>query len=1171
MNKRAQALGLFSVMVSGLAVLIGSSALSATTPPKLSSELPRTAASAAETYIIRYIEPPLAQYDGGVQNLAAIPRRTGADGKGRLDVHSVEATAYIAHIQNLQSNRVTAMQNLLGHPIPVRIQMQHALNAVVADLTAEEVKQVRRMEGVDAIERDSYVPLATDSGPGFIGAATVWWGANAGQDTMFASSFDDDIGTGGQGVVIGDIDTGYNSASPSFAATDDRGYTIQNPLGTGHFLGHCSLATSASAPCNDKVIGRYDEISLITTPLPAMAAYTVEDTDGHGSHTASTSGGNARTATIRDYTTRISGVAPHANLVIYRACDANGCKQSVTSASVNQAIADGVVDVLTYSISGGSDVWNDSTSQAFLSAVATGIFVAAAGGNTTPTVPNPLPGTVDHLEPWVLTVAASTHQNKAQGGRMSVTGPGTPPANTQNLTLTEASGTAYTHFSATIPGTTPLILSPNFHANDTMGTDGCSAYPAGRFAGGIALLSRGSCCFKMKVRNAVTAGAVAVVIANNRPENSLSLTISASTADCAVAGNITTPVFSSTQSDGIALQTFLTTAVGATAQIPYHYERTPTQPDTLASFSLLGPGEVNVIKPEVQAPGVSILAAVARNGGDATRVDFLNGTSMATPHAAGAAALIIAAHPFWAPMEVKSALMMTAKESGLTKVDGMALSDAFDRGAGRIQVDLANKTGLVMPETNFLAYKFGADMKTLNMPSIQDSNCVTPTTPPTPAVTSTKTCSFTRTFRSVEPSATTQWQVSLAGVTGSVSPATFTISPGSTQSIDIHIDATAYATNGAYHFGNLVLTPTTNPRLPPLHLPVAVAVQPPQFYTGSTYVQVDLPSGASSGGQNFTVTNAGGPTLTISNTNYTDTAAHAYIVVNQTVPHVNNGRASSFLTDFMSGLYMADDFTVSTDSTTLSVAQISRIKAMGFMTGTHPLASLAGHRIHFEIYADNAGAPAGAPEPIADPADPSLTISPGDPGNSLPIWSYVGTIGTPAPMPMSPAVVSNGGLTVTSGGTDEIVLDLQSSAYTGDPTNLSGGKYWLLVYPETTFGTTAMPVDKLWAWANAKSGSGSPWMSFAPAVVGPTDPNPVWETDDAAGGVLRIEQQVTCGASWLSVTQPTLSLPGMISGQLHVNVDGSMVPFGHKVGYLCLQSNDTANPISIIRVDAYRH
>ena len=271
--------------------------------------------------------------------------------------------------------------------------MHHALNAVVMVLTPQQANTVAKLPGVAAVERDRPIPLATDIGPGFIGAASVWFGASAGQDTLFAGGFDDAGGYRGDGIVIGDIDTGYNSESPSFSATDNRGYTISNPLGSGNYIGQCGVSGISLAGCNDKVIGVYDEIDL--TSGASSPTYSVEDTQGHGSHTASTAAGNYRSATLAGYTAPISGIAPHANLVVYYACSPDPtvqCSTAATSASVDQAVQDGIVDALNYSISGGGSPWNDSTSLAFLSAVDAGIFVAAAAGNTGTSVPVPVPG-----------------------------------------------------------------------------------------------------------------------------------------------------------------------------------------------------------------------------------------------------------------------------------------------------------------------------------------------------------------------------------------------------------------------------------------------------------------------------------------------------------------------------------------------------------------------------------------------------------------------------------------------------------------------------------------------------------------------------------------------------------------------------------------------------------
>jgi subtilisin family serine protease len=110
--------------------------------------------------------------------------------------------------------------------------------------------------------------------------------------------------------------------------------------------------------------------------------------------------------------------------------------------------------------------------------------------------------------------------------------------------------------------------------------------------------------------------------------------------------------------------------------------------DTLADFSTTGPREGDSgIKPDVTAPGVGIVAAKAKNGvlGDPVEGDdshvAMSGTSMASPHVAGAAAILAGEHPDWTPEQIKVALMNTAVPS-----DGATV---FQQGAGRIDVGSA--------------------------------------------------------------------------------------------------------------------------------------------------------------------------------------------------------------------------------------------------------------------------------------------------------------------------------------------------------------------------------------------------------------------------------------------------------------------------------------------------
>ena len=638
-----------------------------------------SAPDATSRYVVRFGDVPLARYNAVVatSDSAAIPVHRLPSGRARLDVGSAAAKSYLDYLHVRQQQHLADIAATIGRVPANTHSMQHAVSAAILTLSSDEARRLAGTPGVVAVEPDHALELDSDVGPGFTGAASVWWGVPAGQDSIFARSFDDTVGFRGDGVVIGLVDTGYNSLSPSFQARDLRGIAISNPLGSGKYLGQCNVPGISLGGCNDKVIGVYDEVGL--TSGAANPVYTVEDQVGHGSHTASIAAGDLRMASLGGYSTTISGVAPHANLVVYRACSpdpAVGCPYSALLAAVDQAIADGVVDALNYSISGGVSPWADSVSLAFLSAADAGIFVAAAGGNTTTTAPNQTPGTVLHQEPWVTTVASGSHS----GGALLATTSSSPPA------------------------------------------------------------------------------------------------------------------------------------------------RATAQPDRLAATSLIGPAHFDVVKPDLQAPGVAILAAVANDGsaGGAALVGMKDGTSMATAHMTGAGALLLGLHPDWTALEAKSALMMTAKEAGLTKADGVTPSDWFDRGSGRVQEFAASRAGLVLDETGDRLSNAntatGGDPSTLNLASMQNRNCV-------------RACGFDRWFRNTQDRIVTWTAQVVTGpqpgfTTVSISPAKFSLKAlAVSQAVTFRADTSSLAADGMFHFAEIVLT-ADDSELPPLHLTIAVAVPP---------------------------------------------------------------------------------------------------------------------------------------------------------------------------------------------------------------------------------------------------------------------------------------------------------------------------------------------------------
>ncbi len=728
------------------------------------------AASPYKLYMIYFGEPGALEYRGGVGNLMATAGAT--DGSTRFDANSDASRAYRNHLEQIQAQYVAGLRERVGRDVEVPHTYQITHSGISARLTEAEAAIVASLPGVVSIERDREYEVDTFRGPSFIGAQTVWGAAVPTPAT--ATNF-------GGGVVIGVIDSGVNGAHPSFANDARCGFSVATPK----MLSMRDCSTSAAGVCTG----------------PNGAA----DATGHGSHTASTSGGNVVSGTatpaptIPAPYTQISGVAPCAQLRTYRVCESDTCSGAAITAGMNNVLADGDVDVVNYSISGGTSPWSAGDGdRRFLDFVNAGIFVSASAGNTRAATPDPV-GNVNHLGPWVMTVASSTHDENPTGGSISAAGPGTPPANTQNIALTIAGvnvGTA---------GVYPI----RYNAANDIGCTAGGGFPAGFFTGAIALIPRGTCSFEEKLNNAAAAGAVAGIIYNNAA-GALNMAI----------GSATLPSYSILQTQGQALRAFIDTN-GAT---PTTVNFTPATKigDLLSSFSLRGPTRAiatDLTKPDVTAPGDNIYAAYNGLGAPAVHYAYLGGTSMSSPHVAGAGALVKALRPAWTPTQIKSALQLTAKSNGV-KEDGVSPWHPDDVGSGRVLADKAIASGLVMSETgaNFLAANPNGgsiNMKALNIASMRNMNCV-------------PDCTFTRTFENTLASATT-WNItseSTYGVTVTPSQPSFTVAPGGSQAITFTVELDGYGPGtqlpNTPAFAYVVLTPSVPAASPALRLTVAV-------------------------------------------------------------------------------------------------------------------------------------------------------------------------------------------------------------------------------------------------------------------------------------------------------------------------------------------------------------
>ncbi len=734
--------------------------------------------SSGNRYLVQLNDMPAARYDGGVRSFAGTSR--SATGTDKFQSRTDAAQAYVGYLAEQQASVAQSAEALLSRELHIPFNYYYAVNGFATFLTSSEAARLERLPGVAVVAALPDQELHTDRGPQWIGATDVYNGEGPGGHTAT-----------GEGMVVGIIDSGLNMLNethPSFADVDSDGYDHTNPLGEGNYLGWCDSDDEnydANLQCNDKVIGAYDFLG--TSP---------DDINGHGSHVASTAAGNhVSGATINaptiSVTKDVSGVAPHANLIIYgvEGDDGGCCDGGALVAAIDQITADAyIVDVLNYSIGGGDySPWTEGqTPLAFLGAFDAGITVVTSAGNAGPDAQTlGSPG----QSPWMLAVGATTHDRVLTNELVDITD--------GEDTLADIGGAGFTSGH----GPAKLIYAGDVASDETSTPELCgvgsigdfnSPWPAGTFDGEIVVCRRGTFGRVEKGANALAAGAGGYILVDNGAG--------------VVSDPHVLPGLHVTQAVGDILIEFIQanaadnpmgTITGSTYIIDEAFG------DIMGGFSSRGPQtQGSVIKPDVAAPGVAIWAAYAddedqSNGPEYT---FLGGTSMASPHTAGSAALIQSINPTWTPAEVYSALMMTGKLD-ILKEDGTTAADPFDIGGGRIQVDRAVNAYLVLDEStdNFLAADpaIGGDPSSLNLASMGQDACL-------------GSCSWTRTVRATKD-ITTTWDLSVTGMAGfdvTVTPESFTLGEiGATATFTVEATVNG-APDNEYVFGTLMMAPT---------------------------------------------------------------------------------------------------------------------------------------------------------------------------------------------------------------------------------------------------------------------------------------------------------------------------------------------------------------------------
>ncbi len=645
------------------------------------TDAPPTAARYSHRLIVELQSAPLAEWNAASASIAA-----SGETRTALNVNAPAAQQYLQKLQSEQASFVTAMQHAIpnakvatylnedGAAVPATYQV--VLNGVAVD-AGQNVdvlalrEQLQRLPGVQAVYLDfAHDPDMYASLP-LINAAAAWNNAAIGGKA-----------NAGAGIKFASMDGGVHHAAPMF---DGTGYAYPAGFPQGDKRNN-----------NGKIILSKMYFRTWDPPVPADAyPWPVLGTP-HGTHTSSTAAGNEVQASYLGSTpVTLSGVAPKAWVmsyrVFYQSIRNDGSFYNVEGIKALEDIAVDGADVLNNSWGGGPTSTGgefDALDKALINVARAGTFVSMSNGNSGPNL-----ATGDHPSPDYINVAASTTTGTFGAGRFNVTAPEPTPANLQGISFAVAG------FGATIPvGTVlgPYNYLPAAVANPANAL-GCNAWPTDTFAGKAAVISRGTCEFGVKALYAQQAGAVFVVIYNSAAGGDALLNMGAGT----VGSQVTIPVIAVGRTNGLAIDEWYK-ANPATAQFALDTKafQIGNTPDIIADFSSRGPGVGNVLKPDIAAPGVNILAQGYGPGtGEARMFGFgeASGTSMASPHVAGAAALLRQIHPTWGNAWIKSALMSTSKYMDIYVNSARTIpAQPLDMGAGRLDLTNAADPGVIL-------------------------------------------------------------------------------------------------------------------------------------------------------------------------------------------------------------------------------------------------------------------------------------------------------------------------------------------------------------------------------------------------------------------------------------------------------------------------------------------
>jgi subtilisin family serine protease len=597
-----------------------------TTVPQLRAgvvPMPAARANGRVTVIARLKLPPLAAAFADSRISRTAPH---------LDASSASSRAYLARVDAEQRVALAQIRRIPGARPGRRFRI--VLDGITVTLPAQRLDRLRRLSSVSQLYATTRFTMELNRSPSIIGA-----------DVLRAAT-----GSRGDGIKIGVVDDGVDPSNPFFEPSG-YSYPAGFPRGNTQFTTPKVIVAKTFPGPGSGAPGNL--------PVDRAASF-------HGTHVAGIAAGNEGTTAPpgpdHPLVTGLSGVAPRAYIGNYRVFTVPTPIGHVANtpeivAAFEAAVADGM-NVINFSGGGPEgEPTKDAMIETVRNVAAAGVVPVIAAGNDRDQFglgsvgsPGSAPASIavaavsnTHVFSPALSVVPAGAPDYLRQIPVAQ-GPEAPPLSwTADQTLVDVT-------SIVGPGGAPVdrqLCGPPTSPNDATRT----SLPTGSLSGAIALANRGGCTFISKAERAKAAGAVGLVLIDNRPGEANNVPIP-----------LTIPTVMISDLDGQRLRAYLATTGGRTVvRLPRDVLAIETgRSGVVTSFSSAGPTDfTHELKPDISAPGGQILSSTLPEFARSPFAVF-DGTSMATPHVAGAAALLRQRHPGWSVQQVKSALVSTA-------------------------------------------------------------------------------------------------------------------------------------------------------------------------------------------------------------------------------------------------------------------------------------------------------------------------------------------------------------------------------------------------------------------------------------------------------------------------------------------------------------------------------